>query len=66
MNWSSFAEFAAMGGYSFYVWGAFGVTAVVMLGELASLRARRRALASSVMSVDEELHDRIDYREGAA
>ena len=62
MNWSSFAEFAAMGGYGLYVWGAFGVTAVVMLGEMVSLRARRKALRAT----GEEPHGRVDYREGAA
>jgi heme exporter protein D len=31
-----------MGGYAFYVWGAYGVTALVIVIELASLRARRR------------------------
>ena len=45
MNWSSWSEFAAMGGYGFYVWGSFGMTAVVILGELVSLRARRKALS---------------------
>ena len=44
MNWSSWSEFAAMGGYGFYVWGSFGVAALVMLGEVLSLRARRKAL----------------------
>ena len=62
MNWSSVAEFVAMGGYGLYVWGAFGVTAVVMRGEMVSLRARRKALRA----IDEELQGRADYREGAA
>jgi heme exporter protein D len=44
MNWSSLADFAAMGGYGLYVWGSFGVTALVLAGEWLSLRARRRAL----------------------
>ena len=26
------AEFLTMGGYAFYVWGAYGLTAVVLLG----------------------------------
>lgn len=42
MYWSSFGDFLAMGGYGLYVWGSFGVTAVVMAGELLSLRQRRR------------------------
>ena len=62
MNWTSFAEFAAMGGYGLYVWGAFGVTAVVMVGEMVSLRARRKALRA----VDAAPHAHADCREGAA
>ncbi len=31
--WNSFADFLAMGGYGFYVWGSFGVTALIMLIE---------------------------------
>jgi heme exporter protein D len=44
MNWSSFADFAAMGGYGLYVWGSFGMCALVLAGEMLSLRMRRRAL----------------------
>ena len=44
MNWSSWSDFIAMGGYGFYVWGSFGMTALVMGAELLSLRARRKAL----------------------
>ena len=36
-------EFLSMGGYGFYVWGAYGVTALAIVIEIASLRARRRA-----------------------
>lgn len=36
-------EFFAMGGYAFYVWGSFGATAVAILIEVLSVRARRRA-----------------------
>ena len=44
MNWASGSEFIAMGGYGLYVWGSFGVAALVMAGEMLALRARRRAL----------------------
>ena len=37
------SEFLAMGGYGFYVWGAYGVTALAIVAELLALRARRRA-----------------------
>jgi len=38
-------EFFAMGGYGFYVWGAYGVVALCVVAELLSLRARRKAAA---------------------
>ena len=41
MNWASAAEFFAMGGYAFYVWGSFLATAVCITAELLFLRARR-------------------------
>ncbi|MDR2187299.1 MAG: heme exporter protein CcmD [Azonexus sp.] len=39
--WNSVGDFVAMGGYGLYVWGSFGVTALVMLLE-PILVARRR------------------------
>ena len=41
MNWGSPAEFFAMGGYGLYVWGSFGVCAVLMVVE-PILASRRR------------------------
>lgn len=35
-------EFFAMGGYAFYVWGSFGLTAVFMIVEPLLLRRRQR------------------------
>ena len=43
MIWGSLAEFLAMGGYGLYVWGSYGVTAVLIAIELALLVARHRA-----------------------
>ena len=37
-------EFFAMGGYAFYVWGSFGVTAILMLLEVFLLRRRKQQL----------------------
>ena len=38
-------QFFAMGGYGFYVWGAYGLTALVLLAEAIAVRHRRaRAL----------------------
>ena len=46
MNWHSASEFFDMGGYGLYVWGAYAVTAVLMLAE-PWLVARRRERAAS-------------------
>ena len=37
------SEFLAMGGYAFYVWGSYGVTALVLVIETIAVRSRRRA-----------------------
>ena len=31
MNWTSWSDFAAMGGYGLYVWGSFGMTALTIV-----------------------------------
>jgi heme exporter protein D len=60
MIWGSAAEFFAMGGYAFYVWGSFGVCALLMVAEpiLASKRQnnilrtlRREYLAEHIESM---------------
>ncbi|MBC7702830.1 MAG: heme exporter protein CcmD [Rhodoferax sp.] len=48
MNWSSWSQFAAMGGYGLFVWGSFGMCVVVLVGEVALLEVRRRALRHEV------------------
>ena len=46
MMWKSAADFWAMGGYGVYVWGSFGVTAILMALEVGWVRQQRqRALA---------------------
>ncbi len=42
MNWSSFAEFADMGGYALYVWGSYFMTAAALGWEALMLVQRRR------------------------
>ena len=44
MQWSSAAEFLAMGGYGLYVWGAYSVTALVIAAEAITLARRARTL----------------------
>jgi len=43
MNWASWSDFFAMGGYALYVWGSYGVTAGLIVMEILLLRNRRRA-----------------------
>ena len=42
MNWGSFNEFAAMGGYGLYVWGSYAVTAIALAAEIVLVRRRNR------------------------
>jgi len=42
MNWS---KFFSMGGYALYVWGSYGVTFVLLGGEVLMLMKRKRDLA---------------------
>jgi len=58
MNWGSSAEFFAMGGYGFYVWGSFLVTAACLAERIAFFQplnrlARRRMQESAEYLCDE-------------
>lgn len=44
MNWGSAGEFFAMGGYAFYVWGSYGVTALFLLVEVVLVMNRKRTI----------------------
>ena len=52
MQWGSVSEFFAMGGYGLYVWGSYGVTALVLLLEVV-LVVRRASNNSAVGSNDD-------------
>ena len=55
MNCGSFAEFASMGGYGLYVWGAYAVTLATMLLEpWLARRHRSRALRAAASNTHEE------------
>ena len=43
IHWNSFSDFLAMGGYGVYVWGSFGVTALIMIIEPIMVARNRRA-----------------------
>lgn len=44
MHWQSLEGFLSMGGYGFYVWTSFGLTAVCMIAELSLLTSRQQSL----------------------
>jgi heme exporter protein D len=44
MNWGSAGNFFAMGGYAFYVWGSYGVTALFLVLEIVLLVSRKRTI----------------------
>lgn len=41
MQWTSLDDFFHMGGYAFYVWGSFGLTALVFIVEPLLLKQRQ-------------------------
>lgn len=41
---NSVSEFFHMGGYALYVWGSFGVTALLMVAEPILLKQRRQGV----------------------
>ena len=42
MEWASWSDFWAMGGYGLYVWGSYSVTAACILIEVMSLKRAAR------------------------
>ncbi len=50
MHWNSVSEFFAMGGYAFYVWGSFGLTALVAVVETWLIHKQRKELLQNMRS----------------
>jgi heme exporter protein D len=48
MNFASFSEFLAMGGYAFYVWTSYGLTLVVLLANIIIPVWQRKQLLRSL------------------
>jgi heme exporter protein D len=46
IHWNSFSEFLAMGGYGLYVWGSFGLNALIMIVEPIMAVQRRKSLVA--------------------
>lgn len=58
MNWGSPAEFFAMGGYALYVWGSFGVCALLMIAEPILATKRRNDILRSLRR--ERIAEKLD------
>ena len=52
MNWASFDQFLHMGGYGLYVWGSYGVTALLMSAEALLARQRHHAAVQAARDYD--------------
>jgi heme exporter protein D len=57
VNWESPAAFFAMGGYGLYVWGSFGVCALLMIVEPILAKKRRNDILRSLRR--EQLADKL-------
>ena len=47
-------QFLDMGNYGFYVWSAYGVTALAIVIEVVSLRMRTRAAARAALGAQQD------------
>ena len=50
MQWLSVEDFFHMCGYAFYVWGSFGITALVVAAEIWQVRAKRREILRNLLN----------------
>lgn len=60
MNWESSAAFFAMGGYGLYVWGSFGVCALLMIVEPILATKRRKNILRSLRR--ERIAENLDQK----
>ncbi len=52
MNWASWSDFFAMGGYAFYVWGSYLVTLALLAAEIVLLALRKRDTLAQIGRAD--------------
>ncbi len=60
MIWNSMSEFFAMGGYGDYVWGSFGVTALLMAIEVAHVGYERQQTLQRLRMLHDAQADAVD------
>lgn len=54
MNWNSWADFWAMGGYGLYVWGSYLVTAVFMAAEVVLVLRRGSTIKRAIARISRQ------------
>ena len=59
MQWNSFQDFWHMGGYALYVWGSFGLTAAIVVVEVALVRARRQRVLQDLRETIESEESKV-------
>jgi heme exporter protein D len=52
MNWASWSDFFAMGGYAFYVWGSYLVTLALLATEIVLLMLQKRHTLAQISRAD--------------
>lgn len=57
MQWLSVEDFFHMGGYALYVWGSFGITALVVVAEIWQVRAKRREILRNLLNENDSHSD---------
>ncbi|MCB5188146.1 heme exporter protein CcmD [Methylobacillus caricis] len=63
MQWNSWGEFFAMGGYAGYVWGSFGLTLLALAWEVFALGLRRRKAIGRVRQVQSWAGQGLEHKE---
>lgn len=59
MQWNSVQDFFHMGGYGLYVWGSFGLTAAVVVVEVALVRMRRQQVLQDLRDTFESEESKV-------
>lgn len=62
MNWGSWSNFWAMGGYGLYVWGSFAITLLAIVVEVGMLSTRRARILDE-LGTHETFLKKTDQRE---
>lgn len=48
MQFNNLSEFLAMGGYGYFVWMSFGITAAALVLEMLVLKVQRRTILTTL------------------